>query len=431
MENKKMNFKNILISGFAMFAIFFGAGNLILPPHLGLIAGQKWYWAWIGFALSGPGLTFIGMIAMAKNLGNPEEYAGKVGRNFSIILGSIIILCIGPLMSVPRTSATTLEVLVDPFIPNFSPVLFAILFFSISLFFALKRSKMIDFIGTGMTPFLLIILFIIIYKGLSTFTGISPIIGENQLSTGFIEGYHTMDSLAPMVLAGMIINDYRAKGIVTKKELTRYTIYTELIAATGLTLVYGGLSYLGSQAYSFADPTMTRTELLNSIIYNLLGSSGNLIMGLVVALACLTTSIGLISATGNYFNTISNDKLKYNHIVIISAIVSAILSIKGVEEIMAFSIPVLVSIYPVVIVLSFLNLFDKGNISHRIYKSATLFTFLVSLVKGIETAGFKNNFLVTSFANLPLWEIGFGWLIGCLTGILVGLISYKLSKRRV
>lgn len=285
--------KDIIISGFALFAIFFGAGNLILPPYIGLNAGKSWVLAWIGFALSGPGLTCLGMIAMAKNQGDTNLFAGKVGPKFSVLLGSIIILCIGPLMSVPRTGATTLEVSVLPFFPNFNPVLFALIFFGITLYFTINKSKAIDIIGTYMTPGLLIILFIIILKGVLTPIDPTTIVGKGQFSIGFLEGYHTMDSLSPMVLAGMIISNFRDKGIESKEALTTHTIYAEIIAATGLILVYGGLTYLGSKVYAVVPEGLGRTELLNTIVHHFLGNLGNvslgLVVGLVVGLACLTT----------------------------------------------------------------------------------------------------------------------------------------------
>lgn len=427
MEKDVIKVKDVIVSGFALFAIFFGAGNLILPPFLGLNAGKSWILAWIGFSLSGPGLTALGMIAMAKNQGDTEKFAGRVSRNFSIILGSILILFIGPLMSVPRTGATTFEVSILPFLPNFSPVVFAIIFFSATLYFALNRSKTIDIIGTYMTPFLLLILLTILLKGIFTPIEAISLIGKNQFGVGFLEGYQTMDALAPMVLAGMIISNFREKGIESKSALTRYTIYTELIAASGLTIVYGGLTYLGAKFSPLLSSELGRTELLNTIVHYLLGGYGSISLSLVVALACLTTSIGLITATGDFFSKVSKDKLKYNYVVTVGVLVSALLSVIGVEGIIAFSVPLLVSVYPVVIVLTFLNLFDRFIKSDLIYKTTVYSTLVVGLISGMEAAGFKDLSLVKSFSKLPLWGAGFGWIIFALLGLVLGILISKLK----
>ncbi|HLR21802.1 MAG TPA: branched-chain amino acid transport system II carrier protein [Tissierellaceae bacterium] len=431
MNKEKIKIKDIIVSGFALFAIFFGAGNLILPPYIGINAGQNWIPAWIGFALSGPGLTCIGMIAMAKNQGDPEKFAGKVGSKFSIILGSLLILFIGPLMSVPRTGATTFEISILPFFPNFSPILFSIIFFGITLYFAINKSRIIDIIGNYMTPFLLFILLIIIFKGILTPIKPTPIIGENQFSLGFLEGYHTMDSLSPMVLAGMIISNFRQKGIRSKETLTTYTIYTELIAATSLTLIYGGLTYLGAKAFDIVPEGLGRTELLNAIVYYLLGEYGKISLGLIVALACITTSIGLISATGEFFSKVTKDKLKYEYIVVISVIISGILSIVGVEGIIRFSEPILISIYPVVIVLSFLNLFNNYIKDDLIYKTTVYFTLGISLILGIEALGYENILLVKLASKLPLWELGFPWILISFLGLILGWLFSKYRSDEI
>lgn len=429
MKKDVIRVKDVIVSGFALFAIFFGAGNLILPPFIGLHAGKSWIPAWIGFALSGPGLTALGMIAMAKNQGDAESFAGKVGSKFSIILGSLLILCIGPLLSVPRTGATTFEVSILPFFPSFSPIIFAIIFFSITFYFAINKSKTIDIIGTYMTPVLLVMLFIVITKGIFAPIKATSISGINQFSFGFLEGYNTMDALAPMVLAGMIISNFKEKGIVSKSALTRYTIYTELIAATALTFIYGGIIFLGAKLSAVLPNDLGRTELLNRIVNYLLGGYGNISLSIIVALACITTSIGLTIATGDFFSKVSDDKLKYKNVVLISVIISAILSVVGVDGIIAFSIPILVTIYPVIIVLTFLNLFDSYIKDNMVYQFTVYATLIAGLVAGIEAAGFKDNSLVEIFSRLPLWDLGFGWIIFAVIGLVLGLILSK-NKRK-
>ena len=425
MNKDNIKIKDVIVSGFALFAIFFGAGNLILPPFIGLHSGKGWILAWLGFTLSGPILTGLGMIAMAKNQGDAEKFAGRVGNKFSIILGSVLILCIGPLMAVPRTGATTFEVSILPFFPSFNPILFSVIFFGITMYFALNKAKTIDIIGTYMTPVLSIILLVIILKGIFTTMDATSIVGTRSFSLGFLEGYNTMDALAPMVLAGMIISNFKGKGINSKSALTRYTIYAEIIAATTLTLIYGGLIYLGAKLSVIITEGLSRTEILNFIVNYLLGEYGSIFLSIVVALACITTSIGLTIAAGDFFSKVSNGKLRYNHVVSISVLISAILAVIGVEGIITFSIPILVAIYPVIIVLTFLNLFDYYIKSDLIYKTTVYFTLIAGIISGIEVGGFKGLMIVNLFSKLPLWELGFGWIIFAISGFIIGIISYK------
>jgi len=429
-EKETLKTKDIIVSGLALFAVFFGAGNLVLPPYIGINAGKAWVWAWIGFTLSGSGLTFLTMVAMAKNQGNSGKFGERVGRRFSIILGMILTLCIGPLVAVPRTAATTFEVSISPFFSNFNPILFSVIFFGITLYFAINKSKIVDIIGNYLTPVLLIILIFIILKGI--FTPIEPttVVGEGQFSLGFVQGYHTTDPLIPVIMASVIIANFKRKGIKSKQRLTTYTIYSALIATIGLALIYGGLTYVGSKMFPVVEKGLGRSELLNTIAYYLLGGYGNLALGIVVALACLTTSIGLTTATGDFFSKITNNKLKYEYVVIMSVLISCVLSIIGVDGIMKFSEPVLLIIYPVVIVLGILNIFDKYIKSDLVYKSTIYFTLGVSLLSGIEALGFENSLLVRLMSNLPLWRLGFGWISAALIGLVVAkIICYFLIEQ--
>ncbi len=430
MNKREIRFKDTVVSGFALFAIFFGAGNLILPPHMGMEAGRSWGLAWLGFSLSGPILTALGMIAMAKKGGDPEAFAGKVSPAFSLALGASLILCIGPLLSVPRTAATTFEISVQPFFPGLSPLVFSLIFFALTYYFSVKESRAVDVIGAYMTPLLLLTLAGILVKGFLSPGEPLALVGEGRFGAGFIEGYHTMDSLGIMVLAGMIISNFREKGIKSAKDLTRHTIYAELIAASGLILVYGGLTYLGAKMAHIMPEGIGRTDLLKRLVYYLLGDYGSLLLGFVVAMACITTAIGLTCATGDFFAKASKGRLKYDQVVLVAVIVSAILSIKGVEGIIAFSMPLLTALYPVVIALTLLNLLDRGRLSHIVYKTTVLGALAAGLVSALEAAGLKGLALVGLFARAPFWEKGFGWVFYAGLGLLLGLAFVSLGGEK-
>ena len=124
--------KDIIIVGFALFAMFFGAGNLIFPPFLGLISGESWMTGFSGFILADVGLALLAIAAAAKCGGDVNKILGRAGKSLSKVVGIAIMICLGPLLAIPRTAATTFEMGVQPIIGNaVSPVIFSIIFFAI------------------------------------------------------------------------------------------------------------------------------------------------------------------------------------------------------------------------------------------------------------------------------------------------------------
>lgn len=419
----KFEAQDVLVIGFALFAMFFGAGNLIIPPYIGLQAGSGWRQALIGFGLSGIGLPLLGIIALAKNDGSLEKFAGKVSSRFSIILGTLVILCIGPLLAIPRTGATTYEVGINPIFPGISPLLSSLIFFGLTLYFSINQSKVIDAIGKILTPILLLMLGIIIVKGI--FNPLGSMIDTNQgapFKMSFFEGYQTMDALASIIFAGIIIKNIKSRGYVDTKEKTKLTIISGIIAAVGLFVVYGGLMYLGATVSSLLPQDIDRSVLLISISDGLLGAIGKIPLGIAVSLACLTTAIGLTAATGNYFSNITNNRLSYRFVVIATTVISMTISNIGVERIMRLSAPVLVTLYPVVIVLITMNIFDERIKNKSVYATTVIGTLLISFFNGLEAAKISTGLLGDILSQIPLAESGLSWIITALIGFTLGLI---------
>ena len=158
---KKIN-KDIIIVGFALFAMFFGAGNLLFPPFLGLITGKSWLIGFSGFILADVGLSLLAILAIAKCSGEVGKIFSRAGHKLSIALGCAIMICIGPLLAIPRTAATTFEMGIQPIFNNFNAVIFSVIFFAITLLLTIKPSKVVDIIGSYLTPALLIALLVLI-----------------------------------------------------------------------------------------------------------------------------------------------------------------------------------------------------------------------------------------------------------------------------
>ena len=413
--------------GLALFAMFFGAGNLIFPPYMGFLAGSLWSVALLGFLITGISMPLLGVMASARAGGTVEHLAGRVNPKFARILSIVIILAIGPLLAIPRTAATTFEMGVRPNFPWVSPALSSIVFFLLTLFFALNQSKVVDKIGKVLTPFLVITLGWIILKGI--FFPLGPVTEgslENAFARGFREGYQTMDAMASVVFAEIIIAALVYKGYSKVSDQVKMASLAGLIAAIGLGLVYGGLMYLGANSRSLFSPDIERTTLLINITQGILGSAGKVALGLAVSLACLTTSIGLTATVGDFFSALFRGKIGYKIICLATCIFSGIFSTVGVTKIVMIAVPLLVLVYPVTIVLIILTILGRTTLRKSIYTGAVIGALSTSLFDALASAGFPISSANALISYIPLAKAGFPWILPALAGgIIGGLIREK------
>ncbi|MCY6356115.1 branched-chain amino acid transport system II carrier protein [Clostridium sp. ZS2-4] len=420
--------KDILVLGTALFAMFFGAGNLIFPPSLGLLAGKNWIVCGLGFFLTAIGMPLLGIVAVSKAGGTIGHIGDKVHPVFSKIFAIIIILSIGPLLAIPRTGATTYEMGIKPLFPAISPVIASIIFFGLTLYFAIKPSDMVDKIAKILTPLLLIMVFAIIIKGIVAPLGTPTTeMTINPLSKGFTEGYQTMDALASLLFGGVVLNSIISKGYASERDHIGMTIKAGIIASIGLVLVYGGLIYLGASTNSVFPVDKPKADLLMAITNTLFGSFGKVALGIVVSLACLTTSIGLTSTVGTYFSDLSNNTISYRAIVIITVIFSTIFANVGLEKIVSLAVPLLVTVYPIAIVLILMNIFDD-YIPKAAYTGAVLGTLIVSLYDGASAAGVNTAAIANIINKLPLASEGFAWILPSIIGALIATLLFKNKK---
>mgnify|MGYP000293325560 CR=1 FL=1 len=411
MEEKNQKFKTLVI-GFALFAMFFGAGNVLLPPFIGLKTGSSYYMSIIGFVLTGVGLPLLTLLVIFYIDGKYEKLFEPLGKNFSKFLMVAAFLTIGPAIGIPRTAATTFEIGMKPFFPSLSPIVGSIIFFLINLFFVMKKSNVLDKIGKLLTPTLLLTIVILIIKGIispiaSTSAGVSP----DAFSQGFLEGYNTVDAVAAVIFAGLVWKSL-GQTISDKEVLKKTSIKAAFIAALGLSAIYSGFIYLG--ATSNAPIDIERTALLNLITKSLLGNYGVALLSIIVSLACLTTSIGLIVSVSSYFEEVLSYKVKYNVVVLVVISISYAISQLGVDKIINYALPILLVFYPLLITVLFLTL---SKASPVVSKYTTYTTFVVSIIDQIYP--------------LPLHNQGFAWLIPaliCYAGVTLIQIGNKNLK---
>ncbi|MCT8976055.1 branched-chain amino acid transport system II carrier protein [Clostridium sp. CX1] len=423
----KNSTKNALVIGFALFAMFFGAGNLIFPPYLGKAVGASYGTAIIGFLITGVGLPLSGVIACAMINGSFEDMANRVGKTFSVLATIGLILAIGPMLAIPRTAATTFELGVHPIFPSVSPVVSVIVYFGITLVFVLRPSSLIDNIGKILTPALLVMLAIIIVKGI--INPIGPVVAtdyKNVFSSSLLEGYQTMDAMASVIFASMILTSVRSKGYSTPKDVMMMTIKSAGVAVAGLAFVYGGLTYLGSQTTTLFPADIARTTLVTEIVRLDLGSIGSVILGLAVGLACLTTAIGLVSTGAEFFSKLTKGKVSYNVFAIVIALVSGVIATQNVDKIVALAVPVLQILYPIVIVLIIMTLLGKKVKSDKVVAITTYITLVVSVLDTINLLTANKIGFISGIVNaIPLAKAGFSWLIPAVAAFIIASVVVK------
>ncbi|WP_029758001.1 MULTISPECIES: branched-chain amino acid transport system II carrier protein [Fusobacterium] len=419
--------KDILLTGFALFAMLFGAGNLIFPPMLGYETSSSWIPTMLAFIITGVGFPFLGILSVSVVGNGIKDFANRVSPMFSTIFAILSILAIGPMLAIPRTGATAYEI---TFLYNGmeSPIykyIYLLCYFGIVIIFSLRANKVIERVGKILTPILLVLLFLIIVKGIFfSNLSIKPDIYPHTFKRGFLEGYQTMDTIASIAYAGIILKAIKSGRNLTQKQEFSFLIKSGLVAIISLSLIYGGFALVGAKMHSVLN-TNDKIELLVKTTSYLLGSYGNLVLAVCVAGACLTTAIGLVATVGEFFSSITS--FKYEKIVILTVIISFLLSILGVESIIRISVPILVFIYPVMISLIILNLFGKYIKNDYVYKGVVLFTGIVGLIESLASIGIINSYTSSVLEILPFSDYGLTWLFPGL----VGYILFSLIFRKV
>ena len=419
--------KDVLLTGFALFAMLFGAGNLIFPPMLGYETNSSWVPTMLAFTITGVGFPFLGILSVSIVGNGIKDFANRVSPTFSKIFAIISILAIGPMLAIPRTGATAYEItfLYNGMESSIYKYIYLICYFGIVILFSLRANKVIERVGKILTPILLILLFLIIIKGIF-FANLSvkPDIYPHAFKRGFLEGYQTMDTIASIAYAGIILKAIKNGRNLTQKQEFSFLIKSGLVAILSLALIYGGFALVGAKMHSVL-VTKDKIELLVKTTSYLLGGYGNLILAICVAGACLTTAIGLVATVGEFFSSITS--FKYENIVIFTVIISFLLSILGVESIIRISVPILIFIYPVMISLIILNLFGKYIKNDYVYKGVVLFTGIIGLIESLESLGIKNYYTNSILEILPFSDYGLTWLFPGL----IGYILFSLMFRKV
>ena len=428
-ENQK---PSLWAVGLMLFALFFGAGNLIFPAFLGQQAGSNWLSAMSGFLLTGAGLPLLGVIAIGySGSRDVQDLASRVTPWYGVAFAAVLYLAIGPLFATPLTATVTYEIGVTPFIgpehKTMALAIFSAFFFGVTYWLSISPGKLVDRIGKVLTPALLATIAVLV--GYAAFNPMGELqaaqggFADRPFVTGVLEGYQTMDALASLVFAIIVIDAARALGVRNRAQLLATTTAAGAVAAACLAVVYLLIGYMGATSVAGLGLQENGAAVLSKTAQHYFGMGGNVLLSAIVFLACLSTAVGLIISCSEYFNRLL-PAISYKTFVVIFTLVSMAFANKGLSGIISISVPVLMLLYPltvVIILLAFLNNWFGGS---RVVYVCTIFATLVVGVLDAWKAAFSFAPETAALINsiFPLYDIGMGWLMPATAGFVLGLV---------
>jgi LIVCS family branched-chain amino acid:cation transporter len=414
--------KETLVIAFALFSLFFGAGNLILPPLLGFISGNQWFIVTLGFCISAMVIPLLGIFAHAKLQGTLMDFGTKVSPTFSLFY-AFFIYAIALALPGPRTASVTHEMAIQPYW-EVSSWYTSSFYFILVFIFAMNRSKILDILGKILTPAIILILLFVIGITIYSFPfefGTTEI--ANPFTKGILEGYQTFDAIGAVVVGGVIIISINLKHTTASYENKKILIRNAgWLAGLALFLIYLGLIASGALAHSIFDTDTTRTALLSGLAKQSLGNIGNLFLSILVGIACFTTAVGIVTGTADFVRSRFNDSpLAYTITAIVGSVLGILMGQFNVGYIIAVALPSLMFIYPITIVLILLNVVPNKYASPLVFKVVTMTTILFSIPDFLGSIS-ATAFTANTFSWIPLQQHSLGWVLpACLVFVIANV----------
>lgn len=436
MNKRKLSKSEFMQISIMLFGLFFGAGNLIFPPLLGNQAGTQTFSALLGFMITAVLFPVLGVIVVGQTAGL-SQLAKRVGPRFALVFTTAIYLAIGPGLGIPRAGSVPFELAVLPYLsPNdnilVARLLYTFVFFSVALVISLNPQKLVSRIGKYLSPLLLLLIVILFIKIITLPYGISQpqeAYQKQPLVQGFIDGYMTMDAVAALNFGLVISLAIKRFGITEEKTVTKYTSLAGFVAGFVLILVYALLSIVGMLSSQAEQGAANGAVILGSLSKLAFQQAGLTLLAAIFTLACLTTCVGLITSGSEYFCSLFKQKLSYRAWVYIWTLLSFLLANFGLNNILAFSIPLLIAIYPVALTLIFLGITHKLlAYSKSTYVLASIFAVLIPCLYVLREMFQITLPLLTQLEmSLPLAKQGLSFALPTLSVIAISTICSKLA----
>lgn len=449
LNTKPLSWKQYLIVASLLFGLFFGAGNLIFPIHLGQLSGANWGMATFGFLVTAVLLPLLAVLAIsASHAKGVYDIGTPLGNKFALIFMVLIHLTLGPLFATPRTASISFSVGLQPVLPKSAAkpalLIFSAIFFILAFIISYEQSTILDSIGRILNPLFLLLLFSVFLlaaispMGAAKDQSVTTAYQSASFFNGFLEGYNTMDALAGLAFGYTIVSAVRQLGKTSAKSNAKVTARAGVLATGAIGIIYIGLIWLGATTLNHFKISQEGGTVFNQIVTYYLGDFGHALLATLVTLTCLTTAVGLIAAFAQDFHR-SFNKISYHGWLTIMTIVSFITANFGLDTIISWSTPMLMFLYPIAMVLIILSisgsLFDRDSI---VYFCGILFTIIPAILDMI--ASFPPIVSQQSWAIqlkafqlkfLPFADIGMDWVIPAIIGLVIGLILHFMKKEKI
>ena len=445
---KKLKFQELLAVASMLFGMFFGAGNLIFPASMGQLAGRNVWVATAGFLVTGVGLPLLGVAALGISRADGLlGLSSRVGRKYGLFFTCLLYLTIGPFFAIPRCATVSYTVGLQQLLPGVNESLalavFSVVFFGVALFFSLRPGEILTWIGKVLNPLFLGCLAVLLVRALTAPLGeigqIAPTgaYAADAFATGLLEGYNTMDALAGLAFGIIVVDAIRRLGVTEPGQIARDTIRAGVFSALLMALIYLLVAVVGAQSRGMFEAAPNGGEALAQIARYYFGGAGGLILAATVTVACLKTTVGLITSCGETFVRLFPAGPSYPVWAVGFCALSLLLANLGLDAIIAYSVPVLMFLYPLSIVLILLTLGGKlfGN-SRTVLAwtvGCTIPAALLDLAGALPAEAqdaLKLEPVLRLTQWLPLADKGFGWVCPALLGLALGLVFDRLGQRK-
>ncbi|WP_418968676.1 branched-chain amino acid transport system II carrier protein [Alloscardovia omnicolens] len=450
---KKLTGKESIIVASMLFGLFFGAGNLIFPVSMGQKAGMQSWIATAGFCITGVGLPLLGIVALSVSQSTSLFHmATQVGKGFAYFFTLALYLTIGPFFAIPRTATVSFQVGVAPLVEQSNRTLalfiFSVAFFAVVLLFSLKPTRILDWVGKILNPLFLVVLAVLLITALVHPMGsVSTVQPHDEyvhqaFFTGFLEGYNTMDALASLAFGVILVDVIHGLGVKDSNHTAVASIKSGVLAGFFMVVIYGVLTIIGAQSGAVLGVSADGGSALFAIAQHYFGTSGGVLLGVVITLACLKTAIGLITSISTTFVDLFPKVGQYTIFAVSFTLISFVIANAGLNAIIAWSVPVLMFLYPLTIMLMILCVLGPTFKFHKsVFICAMSTTTLAAAITFMSTAfgmlksvspvfGSIHDVFASINSALPFTNMGLGWILPAFVGLLAGYIVYILRVAR-
>ena len=449
MTTKKLTLRQKILVAGTLFGMFFGAGNLIFPVHLGQMAGRNALPAIIGFIITAVGIPILGVAAIGVTHSDGlQTLSGKVGKGYGIFFTCLLYLTIGPLFAIPRCATVSFTTGITPLLGADSPerlylLLFSAVFFAFVLFFSLRPGKITVWIGKIINPLFLFFFAVLMLAALlapgAAVSAVEPVDAyrSDAFFPALIEGYGTMDAIAGLAFGIVVIDVIRRMGVDNDDAIAEDVLSSGLLTGALMALIYVVSIVVGAQSRGLFELSENGGIALTQIAGHYLGGVGLFILAFTITFACLKTSIGLVTACAETFSKMTNGKISYRSWAILFTVFSFAVSNIGLSAIIEYSIPMLMLIYPpaiALILLAFLGKFFAHDRTVYITTmtgtwAAAIFDCMKTLPAPVQTALHLDAPIAFAAAHLPLFDKNLGWLLPAVIGFAAGM-AIRASRRQ-